>query len=60
MKAIVYETPVYSEMDLVARIHIDAATIRETFGIFENVRQIMQRRCQSFMNADKRNSEYLM
>lgn len=46
-KDIVYETPVACDMDLVARIAIAAAKIRETAGFFEQVRQSMERRCQS-------------
>ncbi|GFU26497.1 hypothetical protein TNCV_2463411 [Trichonephila clavipes] len=37
--SLVYNTPVNSEMDLVERISIVAATIRETSGICEHVRQ---------------------
>ncbi|GFV61718.1 hypothetical protein TNCV_188761 [Trichonephila clavipes] len=41
------DTHVNSKMDLVARISIAAATIRETPGIFEHGRQSMPRRCRS-------------
>ncbi|GFV28720.1 hypothetical protein TNCV_3986701 [Trichonephila clavipes] len=36
-KSLMYDTPVNSEMDLVTRIPIAAAMIRETPGIFEHV-----------------------
>lgn len=41
MKAIVSETLVDSEMDLLSRIAIASGTIRETSGIFEYVYQSM-------------------
>ncbi|GFX00425.1 transposable element Tcb2 transposase [Trichonephila clavipes] len=47
MKGLVYDTTVVSEMDLVARISIAAARIREMPGVFEDVRQSMSRRCRN-------------
>lgn len=44
MKALVYGTPVESEMDLVARIAEAAAIIRENVNIFEQVRQSVVQR----------------
>lgn len=38
MKDLVYDTPVTSEMDLVARTSIAAAKIREMPGILEHIR----------------------
>lgn len=46
MKSLVYDIPVYSKIDLEARIHIAAESIRETLGIFENVRQSRSYRCR--------------
>ncbi|GFX31182.1 hypothetical protein TNCV_2026831 [Trichonephila clavipes] len=43
-RATIDGTPINSEMDLVARISIVAATICETRGIFEHARQSMSRR----------------
>ncbi|GFX11883.1 transposable element Tcb1 transposase [Trichonephila clavipes] len=51
MQSLVHDTPVNSEMDLVVRISITAATIRETPGIFEQVCQSMSRRCRACINA---------
>lgn len=39
MKSIVYDTPIISKMNLVARNSITAATISQTAGIFENILQ---------------------
>lgn len=60
MKRLVYDTPVNSEMDLVARISIAAAMIRETPGIFENVRQSMSRRCRACIHANGSNFEHFL
>ncbi|GFT21684.1 transposable element Tcb2 transposase [Trichonephila clavipes] len=46
MKSLLYDTPDHSEMDLVERIFIVAATIRETLGNFEYVLQSMSRRAE--------------
>lgn len=46
MKSLVYDMPVYSKIDLEARIHIAAESIRETLGIFEHVRQSRSYRCR--------------
>ena len=44
LKSLVYETPVISSEDLVARIVAAAAESRETPDIFANVRRSMMRR----------------
>ncbi|GFU33374.1 hypothetical protein TNCV_4362111 [Trichonephila clavipes] len=49
------ETPVNSKMDLVAGMSIAAATIRETSGIAEYVRQSMFRRCRACRHANGSN-----
>ncbi|GFY24441.1 calcium-activated chloride channel regulator 1 [Trichonephila clavipes] len=48
-RARIDDTPVNFEIDLEARISIAAATIRETPGIFEHVRQSMSRRRRDFI-----------
>lgn len=60
MKNMVYETPVASAMDLVARISVAAANIRETPGIFQKVRLSMQRRCEACNLANGQNFEHLL
>ncbi|GFX82535.1 DUF4817 domain-containing protein [Trichonephila clavipes] len=60
MKGLVYDTPVVSEMDLVARISIAAARIREMPGVFEDVRQSMSRRCRACIHANERNFEHFL
>ncbi|GFX08071.1 transposable element Tcb1 transposase [Trichonephila clavipes] len=60
MKGLVYDTPVVSEMDLVARISIAAARIREMLGVFEDVRQSMSRRCRACIHANGRNFEHFL
>lgn len=60
MKSLVYDTPVNSAVDLVARISIAAATIRETPGIFEHVRSSMSRRCRACIHANGRNFEHFL
>ncbi|GFY33205.1 hypothetical protein TNCV_1240561 [Trichonephila clavipes] len=54
------DTPVKSEMDLVARISIAAATISETPYIFERVCQSMSRRCRACIHANGRNFKHLL
>ncbi|GBN02140.1 hypothetical protein AVEN_124771-1 [Araneus ventricosus] len=46
MKSLVYETPVDSAEELVARIVVTADEINTTPGIFERVRQSFLRRCE--------------
>lgn len=56
----VYCSPVNSEINLVARISIAAASISETPGIFENVRQSMLRKFNACVLANGRNFEPLL
>ena len=49
----VYEKPVDTDTDLVARISMAAENIREMPGIFEWVRQSMRHRCEAFINGNK-------
>lgn len=60
LKHLVYETPVDSDEDLVARISVAAAGVRETPGIFERVRQSLHRRCQACIASGGRNFEHLL
>ncbi|GFW07589.1 DUF4817 domain-containing protein [Trichonephila clavipes] len=60
MKGLVHDTPVVSEMDLVARISIAAARIREMPGVFEDVRQSMSRRYRACIHANGRNFEHFL
>ncbi|GBM18582.1 hypothetical protein AVEN_47964-1 [Araneus ventricosus] len=46
MKSFVYETPVDSAQDLIARIVVAANKINTTPGIFERVRQLFLHRCE--------------
>ena len=44
-------TSINSEMDLVARISIATALIRETLNILEHVRQSISRRCRAWLHV---------
>ncbi|GFV57796.1 hypothetical protein TNCV_3071751 [Trichonephila clavipes] len=44
MKSLVYDTPVYNAEELVARIAVAAGEIRNSPGVFQNVRMSMRRR----------------
>lgn len=60
LKSIVYETPLDSDEDLVARLSEAAARVREIPGIFERVRQSFHRRCQACISVGGRNFEQLL
>ncbi|GFX65103.1 hypothetical protein TNCV_452411 [Trichonephila clavipes] len=47
MKSLVYETPVNSAEELVARISAAAGQIRNTPEMLSNVRRSMKRRCEA-------------
>ncbi|GBO26380.1 hypothetical protein AVEN_212084-1 [Araneus ventricosus] len=47
VKSLVYETPVNSAEDLVALIVAAAGEVRDTPGIFANIRSSMRRRCEA-------------
>lgn len=51
MKNFVYDTTVNSEMNLKARIHISAATIKAKTKIFANIRKTMSLRCHTCIPA---------
>ncbi|GFU28586.1 hypothetical protein TNCV_467951 [Trichonephila clavipes] len=57
MKSLVYETPVNSAKELVARISAAAGEIRNTPGLLSNVRRSMKRRCEACITCDGRNIE---
>jgi hypothetical protein len=46
MQGSVYETPVETQHDLVARIAVAAATVREMAGIFQRIQHDIARRCR--------------
>ncbi|GFW55058.1 hypothetical protein TNCV_2786731 [Trichonephila clavipes] len=52
MKSLVYETPVNSAKELVARISAAAGEIRNTPEMLSNVRRSMKRRCEACITCD--------
>ena len=60
MKSLVYDTPVDNAEELVARIAVAAGEIRNSPGIFQNVRRSMRRRCEACIVARGRNFEHLL
>ncbi|GBM78692.1 hypothetical protein AVEN_244363-1 [Araneus ventricosus] len=60
LKSHVYATPVDSDDDLVARMSVAAARVREISGIFESVRQSLHRGCQACITVGGRNFEQLL
>ncbi|GBN93269.1 hypothetical protein AVEN_112173-1 [Araneus ventricosus] len=60
MKSLVYETPVNSAEDLVARILATADKISTTPGIFERVRQSFLRLCELCNDTRGRHFEHLL
>ncbi|GFS91953.1 hypothetical protein TNCV_1931291 [Trichonephila clavipes] len=60
MKSLVYETPVNSAKELVARISAAAGEIRNTPEMLSNVRRSMKRRCEACITCDGLNRlEYI-
>ncbi|GBM08159.1 hypothetical protein AVEN_214487-1 [Araneus ventricosus] len=57
LKATLYETAVYSDIDMVERFAIAAATVRGELP-FENVRQSMRRRCHACISANERHYDF--
>ncbi|GFV23214.1 transposable element Tc1 transposase [Trichonephila clavipes] len=53
MKSLVYETPVNSAEELVARISAAAGEIRNTSEMLSNVRRSMKRRCEACITCGK-------
>ncbi|GBN13508.1 hypothetical protein AVEN_256786-1 [Araneus ventricosus] len=60
MNSLVYEMPVDSAEDLVARIVVAADKINTTPGIFERVRQAFLRRCELCNDTLDRHFEHLL
>ncbi|GBM97255.1 hypothetical protein AVEN_264451-1 [Araneus ventricosus] len=60
VKSLVYETPVNSAEVFVARIAAAAGEVRDTPGIFANVRSSMRRRCEACIPAWGRNFDHLL
>lgn len=61
MKSLIYDDgPVDSAEDLVARISVAAATIREMPGVFANVRRSIHRRVQACVRVGGRNFEQFL
>ncbi|GBO19365.1 hypothetical protein AVEN_111275-1 [Araneus ventricosus] len=60
VESLVYQTPVNSAEDLVASIAAAAGEVRDTPGIFANVRSSMRRRCEACITARGRNFEHLL
>ena len=49
-----YQTPIDTREELTARLAEAVATIRDTPGCFERVRQSLSRRCHLYMNVEGR------
>ncbi|GFV81880.1 DUF4817 domain-containing protein [Trichonephila clavipes] len=60
MKSLVYETPVNSAEELVARISAAAGEIRNTPEMLSNVRRSMKRRCKACITCVGRQFEHLL
>ncbi|GFW85226.1 DUF4817 domain-containing protein [Trichonephila clavipes] len=60
IKSLVYDTPVDNAEELVARIAVAAGEIRNSPGVFQNVRMSMRRRCEACIVARGRNFEHLL
>ncbi|GFS59066.1 uncharacterized protein TNCV_69601 [Trichonephila clavipes] len=60
MKSLVYETPVNSAEELVARISAAAGEIRNTPEMLSNVRRSMKRRCDACITCGGRQFEHLL
>jgi hypothetical protein len=60
MQGLEYETPVETQHDLVARIAVAAATIREMPGIFQTIQHNIARRCRICNKVCGRQFEQLL
>jgi hypothetical protein len=60
MQSPVYETPVETQYDLVARIAVAAGTIREMAGIFQRVQNNIAKRCRTCNEVGGRHFEQLL
>ena len=59
-KSRVYETPVTSDMDLIARMAEAAARVRDTLAQFELVRESIHRLCEMCIVVNLKNFKYLL
>ncbi|GFU30707.1 uncharacterized protein TNCV_1444311 [Trichonephila clavipes] len=60
MKSLVYETPVNSAEELVARISVAAGEIGNTLEILSNDRRSMKRRCEACITCGGHHFEHLL
>ena len=60
MKTLVYETPVESEMDLIARVAVAAGNVAQDRRMLSRVQQSFQRRCKVCIEAGGRHFEQLL
>ncbi|PSN32148.1 hypothetical protein C0J52_23854, partial [Blattella germanica] len=60
LKSLVFETPVETDMELIARVVAACDVIRNTPGIFVRVRQNLVRRCQACIEVGGRPFEQLL
>jgi hypothetical protein len=60
MQGLMYETPVETQHDLVARIAVAAATIREMPGILQRIQHNIARRCRTYNKVGGRHFEQLL
>lgn len=56
----VYNTPITSEDDMMARFSVAAGNVRDIPDVFTNVRQSMCRRCESFITVGGHSFELLL
>jgi hypothetical protein len=60
MQGLMYETPVETQHDLVARNAAAATTIREMPGIFQGIQHNIARRCRIYNEVGGRHFEQLL
>lgn len=60
IKSMVYESPITSEEDLVARLSVAAGSVRDMPDVLTNVRHSMRRRCESCIAVGGRSFEQLL
>jgi hypothetical protein len=60
MQSLVYETPVETQHDLVARIVVVAGNIREMAGIFQRVQYNIARWCRTYNEFGSHHFEQLL
>jgi hypothetical protein len=60
MQSLVYETPMETQHDLVARIAAAAETIREMSGIFQRAQHNIARQCRTYNKVSSHHFEQLL